>query len=141
MPAAQSRSFRMAHKGPRNPERSFGLSVGIVLSAIAALLVWRHRISRAEIAGGIGATLIFFGAVYPPALTYPSAWWWRFSKALGYVNARILLTVLFALVLTPLSILWRLIGKDPLMRNRTKWPGWSTYPPRYRDRTHYTRMF
>ena len=38
------------------------------------------------------------------------------QKALGYVNARILLTLLFGLVLTPLGLLWRITGKDPLVR-------------------------
>ena len=128
-------------KGPKNPERSFGVSVGIVLCAIAALLVWRGRILRAEILGGIGAVLLVAGLVYPPILKWPSAAWWRFSRALGYVNARILLTLLFSLVLLPLSIVWRLTGKDPLGRRRQRWPGWSPYPARYRDRTHYTRMY
>jgi hypothetical protein len=128
-------------KGPKNPERSFGVSVGIVLCVIAALLLWRGRMLRAEILGGIGAVLLVAGLLYPPVLKWPSAAWWRFSRALGYVNARILLTLLFSLVLLPLSIVWRLTGKDPLERRRQRWPGWSAYPARYRDRTHYTRMY
>ena len=63
------------------------------------------------------------------------------SRVLGYVNARVLLTVMFLVVLTPISLLWRLLGKDPLMRRRERWPGWSVYPARYRDRKHYERMF
>jgi hypothetical protein len=128
-------------KGPKNPERSFGVSVGIVLCVIAALLLWRGRMLRAEILGGVGVVLLAAGLLYPPVLKWPSAGWWRFSRALGYVNARILLTLLFSLVLLPLSIVWRLTGKDPLGRRRRQWPGWSPYPVRYRDRTHYTRMY
>jgi hypothetical protein len=128
-------------KGPKNPERSFGVSVGVVLCVIAALLLWRGRMLRAEILGGIGAVLLVAGLLYPPVLKWPSAAWWRFSRALGYVNARILLTLLFSFVLLPLSIVWRLTGKDPLSRRRQQWPGWSLYPARYRDRTHYTRMY
>lgn len=128
-------------KGPKNPERSFGISVGTVLLVIAALLVWRGRMLRAEIIGGIGGVLLICGLAYPPLLKWPSALWWRFSRALGYVNARILLTILFSLVLVPLSILWRLTGRDPLQRRRRQFAGWTPYPVRYRDRTHYTRMF
>jgi len=128
-------------KGPKNPERSFGVSVGVVLCVIAALLVWRGRIVRAEVVGGIGGVLLAAGLIYPPLLKYPSAAWWRFSKALGYVNARVLLTVLFTVVLTPLSLVWRLTGKDPLARRRDRFPGWTPYPARYRDRAHYQRMF
>ncbi|MEQ1912217.1 MAG: SxtJ family membrane protein [Vicinamibacterales bacterium] len=129
------------NKGPRNPERSFGVSVGIVLLLIAAALVWRGRVGRAEIVGGIGAVLLICGIVYPPILKVPSDLWWRFSRALGHVNARILLTVLFALILTPLGLVWRITGKDPLSRRRDRWPGWTPYPERYRDRHHYSRMF
>jgi hypothetical protein len=128
-------------KGPKNPERSFGISVGAVLLVIAAALVWRGRMGRAEILGPVGLVLLVCGLVYPPILKVPSALWWRFSRALGAVNARVLLTLLFSLVLTPLSLLWRLTGKDPLTRRRDRWPGWTAYPPRYRDKHHYTRMY
>ena len=131
----------MKRKGPANPERSFGLSVGIVLCAIAALLLWRGRIARAEVLGGIGAVLVLAGLVHPPLLKYPSAAWWRFSRVLGHFNARVLLTLLFSIVLVPLAMFWRLTGKDPLARRRANWPGWTPYPARYRDRKHYERMF
>ena len=128
-------------KGPKNPERSFGVSVGAVLIAIAAILLWRGRVGRAEVLGGIGAVLLVAGLVYPSALKYPSAAWWAFAKALGYVNARVLLTVLFGIVLVPVSLVWRITGKDPLMRRRSAFPGWTPYPERYRDAKHYERMF
>jgi hypothetical protein len=128
-------------KPPLNEERSFGLAVGGVLCVIAALLVWRGRIGRAEIVGGIGLFLLVSGLVHPPLLKYPSAVWWRFARALGYVNARVLLTVLFSIVLVPLSLVWRITGKDPLGRRRDRWPGWAPYPPRYRNRKHYDKMY
>jgi len=112
-----------------------------VLCAIAALLLWRGRVTRAEIVGGIGFVLVVLGVVYPPLLTLPSAVWWRFARVLGYINARVLLTVLFAIVLVPLSMVWRLTGKDPLTRRRASWPGWRPYPARYRDHHHYSRMY
>jgi hypothetical protein len=128
-------------KGPKNPERSFGVSVGGVLLLIAALLLWRRRIGRAEVLGGIGAVLLVLGLLSPKLLHYPSALWWRFSRALGYVNARILLTLLFSLILVPLSLVWRLLGKDPLVRRRQQFQGWTPYPARYADRTHFERLF
>jgi hypothetical protein len=128
-------------EGPKNPERSFGVSVGVVLCGIAMLLWWRGRVVRAEAIGSLGAVLLIAGLTYPAILRYPSALWWRLARALGYVNARVLLTLLFAIVLVPLSLLWKVTGKDPLARRRRTWPGWSPYPARYRDRRHYERMF
>ena len=128
-------------KAPEKPERSFGVSVGSVLCVIAVLLAWRGRQTRAEWIGALGAVLLVLGLVRPSLLKWPSAAWWRFALALGYVNARVLLTVLFALVLTPLALLWRVTGKDPLARRRDRWPGWTTYPARYRDSKHYRKMY
>jgi hypothetical protein len=128
-------------KGPKNPERSFGVSVGAVLLVIAAALWWRGRVGRAEILGAIGAVLLLFGVVRPQLLKWPSAVWWRLAGVLAYVNARILLTLLFAVLLVPLSLVWRVVGKDPLARRREQFQGWTPYPERYRDRTHFERMF
>ena len=128
-------------KKPANPERSFGVSVGLVLCAIAGALWWKNHPGRAEIVGAIGAFLLFFGVVHPRLLKWPSALWWRFAMILGYINSRILLTVLFLVVLVPLSLIWRVLGKDPLMRRRSQFPGWTPYPARYRDTNHYERMF
>ena len=131
----------MAHKGPANPERSFGVAVGGVLCAIAAYLAWRGRMSRAEIAAAVGVFLVVSGLVSPRLLKWPSAVWWRLAQALGYVNARVILTVMFTIVLVPISTMWRLLGKDPLALRRSNWPGWSPYPDRYRDHKHYSRMY
>ena len=131
----------MTHKGPANPEKSFGVSVGIVLLLIAAYLVWRERMLTAQIVGPIGATLLVLGLVQPRLLKWPSAVWWRFAMILGYINARIILTVIFTIVFSPLGLLWRIIGNDPLARKRRNWPGWSPYPARYRKSDHFTRMY
>jgi hypothetical protein len=131
----------MARKGPANPERSFGLSCGGVLCLIAIALIWRGHPLRAEGLGAVGAVLVVLAALRPSLLAWPSAWWWRFARALGYVNARVLLTVVFVIVLVPLGLVRRLAGNDPLFRRPRAWPGWSPYPRRYRDPRHYQRMY
>jgi hypothetical protein len=113
----------------------------VVLCVIAAVLAWRGRLMRAEVTGAFGAALLAAGLLFPGLLRWPSAIWWRFAHALGYINTRVLLTLFFACVLVPVNGIWRLIGKDPLARRRGRWPGWSPYPVRYRDRRHYSRMF
>lgn len=121
--------------------RAFGVSVGLVFCGLAALFAWRGHVLRAEVAGTIGALLVGLGVVWPRILTRPAAAWWRLAHVLGYVNTRILLTVLFFLVLTPMNFLWRLIAKDPMARRRAAWPGWTPYPQRYRNPKHYERMY
>lgn len=122
-------------------DRQFGRSVGTVLVLLAGALFWRGRPVAAAVAGAIGVTLVVLGTLWPRTLKCPSAAWWAFAMALGWVNARVILTVIFVLVLTPLGLLWRLIGRDPMARRRATSPGWSRYPARYSDPQHFTRMF
>jgi hypothetical protein len=128
-------------RGPARPERSFGLSCGGVLCVLAGVLVWRGRFGRAEVLGGVGAILILIGLTYPRLLAWPSAAWWRVAGVLGYVNSRVLLCLVFMVVMAPLNAISRLVGRDPLAIRRERWPGWSPYPARYRDRKHYVRLY
>jgi hypothetical protein len=116
----------MTHRGPANPERSFGISVGMVLCVIAALLLWRGRIGRAEVVGAVGIVLLVFGLVYPPLLTYPSAAWWRFSRALGYVNARILLSIIFPGSDAPRPVV--AYDRQGSAGGHKRWRGWTPCP-------------
>jgi hypothetical protein len=141
VPIARPASLSMTRKGPAHPERSFGISVGAVSALVAAYLWWRGSLQAASILGGVGVTLIALGLTAPRALRWPSLVWWKLVHVLGYVNARIILTVLFAVLLVPVGLVWRVTGKDPLGRRRSRATGWSPYPARYRDPKHYSRMF
>lgn len=131
-------------KKPQRPyfqERSFGVSVGSVLLLIAAFLLWRGRVLAPQIMAGVGAFLLVFGLTAPWLLKWPSAVWWKFAMVLGYVNARVILTIAFSIVFVPLGLLWRLTGRDPLAKRRASFPGWTAYPARYRNRDHFTKMY
>jgi len=131
----------MKNASPLAKARSFGLSVGTVLVVISAFLVWRGRIGRAEILGAIGIALVVFGYVWPAALAGPSRVWWAIAGVLGWINARVILSLAFFLVLTPLGLVWRLMGRDPMNWRRSHFAGWSTHPARYRDDRHFERMY
>ena len=103
-------------------------------------LVARIAADRVDPRGSSVVALIGLGLTAPRALYWPSLVWWKLVHVLGYINARIILTVLFAVLLVPLSLFWRLTGKDPLGRRRAG-TGWSPYPGRYRDPKHYSRMY
>lgn len=40
----------------------------------------------------------------------------KFGRALGDFQARILLAVVFYVVIFPLALIWKIIGKDPMGR-------------------------
>ena len=82
---------------PKLPsERSFGLGVGGVFSAVGALVWWRGSQNTGLVPLVTGTLLIAFGLVAPMALRVPNRVWWRVAQAIGWVNTRILLTVFFA---------------------------------------------
>jgi hypothetical protein len=69
--------------------------------------------------------------------------WMVFAMALGFVNTRILLTLFFYLVLTPIGLLLRLFGKDPLhlsldSKAKTYWTPKTKEPY---NPEHYKRQF
>lgn len=131
----------MRQQDPLKKARSFGLSVGTVLIAIALLVASRGRIGRAEVVGAIGIVLVVFGYLRPALLRIPSDAWWVLAGVLGWINARVLLSLAFLVVLTPIGLLWRMLGRDPMNRSRTRYQAWTAYPVRYRDRKHFERMY
>ena len=42
--------------------------------------------------------------------------WMRFAVILGTIMTRVLLTLVFVLVVTPIGLILRLVGKDPMHR-------------------------
>ena len=121
--------------------RSFGLTVGFVLAAMAAFTLWRGHILRAEILGGIGAALVLLALVRPAWLSAPARGWSRVGHALGWVNSRVLLTVMFLLILWPVAVVSRLFGADLLDARRRSGSFWLDYSHRLRDPKHYERLF
>ena len=121
--------------------RSFGLTVGSVLAAMAAFTAWRGHTLRGEILGGIGVALVLAALVVPARLGGLARVWSRVGHALGWVNSRVLLTVMFVLILCPVALVSRLFGRDFLDARRRAGSFWLPYSNRLRDPKHYERLF
>ena len=93
--------------------RGFGFGVGGVLLALSAWLAWRgHHPLRLRSALGCGLALLLTGAVRPAGLRPLHRAWMGLSFVLGWISSRAILTLLFALVLTPIALVARLSGKQ-----------------------------
>jgi hypothetical protein len=120
--------------------RSFGRTMGVVAWIAAVWFVRRARIQPAEVSAVVGVVPLIVAQFRPLWLRHPARLWFVLAHALGWFNARVLLTIAYAVVLTPISLVWRCAGIDPLRRRRSD-PRWIKYPARYADRSHYTRMY
>ena len=63
---------------------------------------------------GIALFLILIAFFMPTAAKLFHRLWYRLAFALGWVNSRILLTIIYFLMFLPYGILSRLFGRDPL---------------------------
>ena len=66
----------------------------------------------------VAGIFVAFALVWPRALAPVLRGWMKVGHALGWVNSRIILSVLFFGVVLPLGLLMRLFGKDPVARRR-----------------------
>jgi hypothetical protein len=100
--------------------RRFGLVTGGVALALVVLRLGRHQAGRPVWAlAGAGALLTLTGLLSPRGLRPIHAGWMRLAALLGWINTRLLLSLFFFAVLTPLALLARLFGHDPLRRRRS----------------------
>jgi hypothetical protein len=121
--------------------RRFGLTVGGIFVVIGLWpLVFRAQAPRLW-ALVPGVILILGGLVLPGSLTHVYRAWMTAAEGLGWINTRILLSVVFYGLVTPMGFVTRRLGHDP-MRRRFE-PGVGTYrvSKASRPATHMTRQF
>ena len=97
--------------------RGFGLVVGGVFVALAALSAWRAGGTLSAFAWGftvVGALLVVAGIAAPRALGPVYRVWMTGAVAMGFVMTRVILTLAFVLVFVPVGLFFRLIRRDVL---------------------------
>ncbi len=100
--------FKQIEMSPRK-YREFGLLVGGVLLALGAFLIWRGRAGIPFVSAG--AVLMVLGVLVPVLLKHLYRLWMGLALVLGWAVSRVLLSVLFYAVVTPIALIARLTGK------------------------------
>jgi hypothetical protein len=78
---------------------------------LGLLLVWRHHPVIGWTLTSLGLLLPILAGSISTALKYVHGPWMILSLALGWIMSRLLLTVVFFLVITPIGLLQRLFEK------------------------------
>ena len=114
---ATVRAEAAALDGSPGAVRRFGLAVGGLLLGLAALSAWRHGgalTTPAVLLLGLGGGLVGLGLLAPPLLGPVYRAWMALAFALGFVMTRVILTLAFVGLFVPVSLVFRLLGRDPL---------------------------
>lgn len=90
--------------------RKFGLTVGIVLLLVGIVLYLTGK-SSSVVFGGAGVLLVLFGLILPNILKPLNKIWMILALIMGWFMSRVILTILFYLVLTPIGITAKIFGK------------------------------
>ena len=99
--------------------RSFGLVFFIVFLIVA---LWPLKYEEDIRLWSLVLSIIFFilGVLNSKLLTPLNKLWFKFGILLGSIVSPIVMGLVFFLVVTPTSIIMRLLGKDLLKKNKIK---------------------
>ncbi len=91
--------------------KSFGIIIGIILLGIGVLLFINEK-EFYKIFIFIGIAFIGFGIIVPIVLKPFYFIWMVFSVILGWVMTRVILSLIFYFIITPIGLVSRIVSKD-----------------------------
>ncbi len=121
--------------------RGFGRGLAIIL-ALLALIAWRrHHLRKMEAEAGLAALCAMLAQFVPGAYAWPERLWMPVANVLERVNTAALMGLVYFLVVTPLAVLARLLGSDPLDRELRTAQSYWTPKKRDEDPARYERQY
>jgi Saxitoxin biosynthesis operon protein SxtJ len=97
-------------KSSKKDLRKFGITIGSALVVFAVVFYFLGK-SYYLYFGSAGLVLIAAGILFPVILKPLNKIWMSLAVVLGWLSSRIILTIVFYLVLTPISIIAKISGK------------------------------
>lgn len=104
--------------------RRFGLVVGAAFLVLGALVWWRGRPVTSQVFWALGAALILFGIVLPRALIPVHRAWMGLALAISKVTTPIFLGAVYFLIISPIGLIRRGLGRDSLKPKHTSGGFW-----------------
>jgi len=109
-------NYRDEEPAKAGSNRAFGCTVGSILIAISAIKAF---VTGAVLPIGFlmfvtGAVLLLFGIIAPSRLSTLNKFWLKIGAVIGKAVSPVILALLFFLVVTPMALVMRIVGKRPL---------------------------
>ena len=96
--------------------RSFGFTVGGIFALIGFWPLIFRGVALRLWAVVLAACFLVPAVIFPRSLVWVHKGWMAVGHVLGWINTRIILGVVFYVVVTPIGIVRRWLGKDPMGR-------------------------
>ena len=122
--------------------RSFGVTIGIILLLVAGFLFYREKESF-QIFFYIAGAFIGFGLIIPIILKPIYIVWMTFAGILGWFMTRVILSLLFYVIITPIGLVLRIFGKDFLELKKQAVQGsyWNQRDSNLEKNQNYEKQF
>lgn len=141
-PKKTKRADRDAPAVSDSQARKTALVVAAVLFAIALWNMYRGRMTVVAIFASIAGVLTLIGLFVPGAARAFHRFWMGIAAVLGYVNSRIILSLLYYGMFTPVGFLRRLFGHDPMKRRGSAQSSyWVTREYTRQTQNQFERLF
>ena len=122
--------------------RKTTLVVAAVFFVIGLWNMYRGRMTQVAVFAGLAAVLTLIALLVPVAARAFHHLWMGIAGVLGYVNSRILLSLLYYGVFTPVGLVRRLFGRDPMKRRGSAQSSyWITREHTRQTKEQFERLF
>ena len=108
--------------------RRFGLTVGGAFLVLAAIAWWRGHPTTTTVLGTLGGTLSLAGLIIPTLLGPVERAWMQLAHLISKVTTPIVMGVMYLVVLTPVGLLRRTFGGNPMVHEPHGGSYWKARP-------------
>jgi hypothetical protein len=104
--------------------RRFAVTVGLAFTVLGGVAWWRGRVLVAGSAGAVGVALLIASLAIPSRLGPIYRAWMGLAVVLSKITTPIVMGAVYFIVLTPIGLLRRLVGKNSLERPAARQSFW-----------------
>jgi hypothetical protein len=108
--------------------RRFGLTVGAAFLVFAGIAWWRGHPTTTTILGTLGSVLAVAGLLVPTYLGPVERAWMKLAHLISKVTTPIVMAVMYLLVLSPVGLLRRMFGGNPMVHEALSDSYWKSRP-------------
>ena len=122
-------------------DRKFVRTVAAAFLVFAAFFAWRDKPTVAWVALSLAVALVVLRFVAPAAVAPVRRTWMRGAHAMSRITTPIILGIVYYLVLTPIGVARRLMGRSSIKPVPTNGSWWVTRTDGARPREDMNRQF